>query len=319
MSTHNYFYRLVLVAAAAFLFSACSILQAQTGEYSELFETLKPGLYIIESVERVSNNKNSVGSGFAVSTDGLMATNYHVVANAVLNPDQYSLRYKTDENEEGQLEVVAVDVLYDLALVRAVSDEPVLPMAFELSDELPAEGDTVLALGNPFDIGISIVPGTHNGLLERQFRQNIHFTGALNPGMSGGPAVNTDGQVIGINVAGAGNSVSFLVPVERLAALLEDMPNSALTLEMQREQIVERIRAHQDELIDDLLAGDWALEPFGPLKIPREVQPYINCTGNAMDLGSDTPWQQSMSNCTMKDRIYLSRQLDTGPLEILFA
>ena len=314
-----------------------SAAMGQQGEYSELFETLKPGLYIIESVERVSNNKNSVGSGFAVSTDGLIATNYHVVANALLNPEQFTLRYKSIDDDEGALEVVVVDVLYDLALVRMVDSETIdsaivhseivegaserqpLPVAFDLAEDLPAVGDTVLALGNPFDIGLSIVPGTHNGLLERQFRQNIHFTGALNPGMSGGPAVNTDGRVIGINVAGAGNSVSFLVPVAQLAALMEQIPAQPLSLPAQREQIVERIRSHQDEMIDDLIAGDWSLESFGPLMIPREIRSYINCTGNAVDLGSETPWQQSTSNCVMNDRIYLSRRLDTGPLEILFA
>ena len=310
----------------ALLMLVSSAVMGQQGEYSELFETLKPGLYIIESVERVSNNKNSVGSGFAVSTDGLIATNYHVVANALLNPEQFTLRYKSIDDDEGALEVVVVDVLYDLALVRMVDSEMVedtserqpLLMAFELAEELPAEGDTVLALGNPFDIGLSIVPGTHNGLLERQFRQNIHFTGALNPGMSGGPAVNTEGKVIGINVAGAGNSVSFLVPVAQLAALMEQIPEQPLSLSAQREQIVERIRVHQDEMIDDLIAGDWSLESFGPLMIPREIRAYINCTGNAVDLGSETPWQQSTSNCVMNDRIYLSRRLDTGPLEILF-
>lgn len=291
---------------------------AQNSDYGELFETLKPGLYTIESVERISNNKNSVGSGFAVSSDGLMATNYHVIANAVLNPDQYSLRFKTDDGEEGPLEVVAVDVLYDLALVRSPGTREIPSMVFDLATSLPAEGDTVLALGNPYDIGISIVPGTHNGLLDRQYRRNIHFTGALNPGMSGGPAVNTEGQVIGINVAGAGNSVSFLVPVHHLAELLANAPLEPLSLEMQRQTMVERIQLHHDELIDDLMAGDWTLEPFGPLMIPREIRPYINCVGSAMEPEAEVPWQRSISNCMMNDRIYLSNQLETGPLELIF-
>ena len=300
---------------------ASNLALAQQGEYSELFETLKPGLFIVESVERISNNKHSVGSGFAVVGDGLMATNYHVVADAVLNPDQYALRFKTKDGVEGPLELVVVDVLYDLAIVRAhdaAGQAARLPYYFSLAEQLPVAGDPVLALGNPLDLGLSIVPGTHNGLLKRQFRQNFHFTGALNPGMSGGPAVNLDGDVIGVNVAGAGNSVSFLVPVERVAALIRQISNAPDSLQAQRVQIVESIRAHQDELIDDLLAGDWTLEEFGPLMIPREIQPYVNCTGNALDLGSDTPWQQSTSNCVLNDRIYLSRQLDTGPIEMFF-
>ncbi|MEM1082404.1 MAG: trypsin-like peptidase domain-containing protein, partial [Pseudomonadota bacterium] len=243
---HNGCASLLLVALACINLPVL----AQQGEYSELFDTLKPGLFIIESVERISNNKHSIGSGFAVVGDGLMATNYHVVADAVLKPDQYQLRYQSADGKDGQLELVVVDVLYDLALVRAVDDDGQtidLPVYFTLADALPEAGNTVLAMGNPYDLGLSIVPGTHNGLLERQFRQTIHFTGALNPGMSGGPAVNTEGEVVGVNVAGAGNSVSFLVPVERVHNLVEQMASAPATLEAQREQIVDSIRVHQDD------------------------------------------------------------------------
>ena len=293
---------------------------AQPSEYSQLFERVKPGLFTVEVVDRVSNNKNAQGSAFAVDEDGVLATNYHVVSEYVLDPERYALRFRDSEGRTGPLDVDAVDVLHDLALVRL--DPEARPdgesPAFELAAAMPQVGETVLALGNPYDIGISIVPGTYNGLLENQYRKNIHFTGALNPGMSGGPAVDTEGRVIGINVAGAGNSVSFLVPVSNLRALLSEDRERAPSLAALRERVVEQILEHQAGMIDDLLAGDWALEAFGPLMIPREIRPWLSCSGGGSDADSETPWTDSHSNCTLNDRIYLSRSLDTGPLEIIF-
>lgn len=292
---------------------------AQAEQYSELFEALKPGLFTVEVVERVSNNKNAQGSAFAVTDDGVLATNYHVVSEYVLDPQRYSLRYRGSDGRTGALDVLAVDVLHDLALVEIAGDDPAAAAKpFELAPEQPKSGATLLALGNPYDIGISIVPGTYNGLLENQYRRNIHFTGALNPGMSGGPAVNTAGEVVGINVAGAGNSVSFLVPVENLEELLAGRPGQPASPAGIRAGVVDRIRAHQAAMVDELIAGDWSLDAFGPLMIPREVRPWISCSGSGRQAEDEAPWKESHSNCTLNDRIYLSRSLDTGPLEIIF-
>lgn len=292
----------------------------QYGEqYSELFESLQPGLFTVEVVHRTSNNKNAQGSAFQVSEAGLLATNYHVVSEYVLDPDRFSLRYRDAKGETGPLEVVDVDVLRDLALVRlADGDSADASARFALAESEPRMGETILALGNPYDIGISIVPGTYNGLLENQYRKNIHFTGALNPGMSGGPAVNTDGRVVGINVAGAGNSVSFLVPVAELQKLLKRAIDAPASLEEMRNRVVERIIEHQAGMIDDLIDGDWSLEAFGPMMIPREIRPWLSCSGSGRETDSETPWQESHSNCKLNDRIYLSRSLDTGALEIIF-
>ena len=303
----------------ALLVSAASSARSQDSEYSELFDALKPGLFTVEVVDRISNNKNGIGSAFAVGADGRLATNYHVVSEFVVDPDRYALRYRDAEGGSGPLEVLDVDVLHDLALVRMADARSPKLQPFTLAAEAPRDGATVLALGNPYDIGISIVPGTYNGLLANQYRKNIHFTGALNPGMSGGPAVNVLGEVVGINVAGAGNSVSFLVPADNLARLIERAPDRPPSLDELRTEIPGRILAHQDAMLDDLLAGDWTPEPFGPLRIPREIRPWISCTGGGRKPIEELPWRESRSNCTLNDRIYLSRTLDTGPLEILVA
>src|SRR4030095_8690155 len=63
--------------------------------------------------------------------------------------------------------------------------------------------------------------GTYNGLLPHTLYPNVHCTGSLNPGMSGGPTLTHAGTVIGVNVATEGEQISFLVPAERALALLE--------------------------------------------------------------------------------------------------
>ena len=294
--------------------------RAQDAAYSELFERLRPALFTVEVVDRASGNKNAQGSGFLVGADGRIATNYHVVSEHVLDPERYALRFRGADETQGALEVLALDVLHDLALVRIapVALPEALPDVFAISEQPLREGAGVLALGNPYDIGISLVPGTYNGLLNSQYRQLIHFTGALNPGMSGGPAVDIEGRVVGINVAGAGNSVSFLVPAGRLAELLEAAPADPPPLDRLREGLAAELIAHQDRMIEDLLDGDWTLEPFGPLMIPREIRPWISCTGNSSSAQAELPWRSSHSNCILNDRIYLSRSLDTGPLEMIF-
>ena len=58
-------------------------------------------------------------------------------------------------------------------------------------------------------------------MAEKSFHDKILFSGALNPGMSGGPAIDGIGQVVGVNVSTAGNDISFLVPVQFLSVLLD--------------------------------------------------------------------------------------------------
>ena len=314
--------RLIPAAALALIFALDGVAQPNgqfRNEYSDLFESLKPALFTVEVVHRTSNNKNAQGSAFLVTQDGLLATNYHVVSEYVLDPERFSLRYRNAEGDTGGLEVLDVDVLHDLALVRFADGEPEQAVkAFALAESEPRMGETLLALGNPYDIGISIVPGTYNGLLENQYRKNIHFTGALNPGMSGGPAVDTEGRVVGINVAGAGNSVSFLVPARELRELMTRATEAPASLEEMRGRVVQRIIDHQAGMIEDLIGGDWSREAFGPMMIPREIRPWLSCSGSGKEADSDAPWQESHSNCKLNDRIYLSRSLDTGPLEIIF-
>ncbi len=315
----------ILHGVTALLFIALAAAAAgQNGDQnSALFARQKSGLVVIEVADRTSGNKNVIGSGFVVDAGaGLFATNYHVVSEYVLDPERFVLRFKSGDEGGGDLEIIALDVIHDLALVRATDSHALPPAAwqFTLAAKQPAQGAPVLAMGNPYDIGISIVPGTYNGLIEKQYRRHIHFTGALNPGMSGGPAVNASGEVIGVNVAGTVNSVSFLVPVEYLAALLagpRDEPAPSDPAAWQA-RIVADLRAHQGGLLDDLMAGDWSGSEFGPLMIPTAVRPYVDCSGGTSEDDDEVRYRAHTSDCGVNDRIFLSRQLDSGMIEIDF-
>jgi len=356
---------------------------AQAETNSDLFERQKSGLFVVQSIDKDSGNKVSVGTGFLIEGEGILASNYHVISNHVLHPDEFSLQYVDAEA------VLDVDVINDLALLKIVEtiketdqkDEiledaietgrqltaneidllsqqaPVSPKSgdntkraetergeitlgellaelpelkktfananntpwvFELANEVPRQGDDVVAMGNPYDIGLSLVSGIYNGLTKKGYNKHIHFTGALNPGMSGGPAVNADGKVIGINVAGAGNSVSFLVPVENLDALLASYKQQ-LGGEL---DLAEKINAdlvnNQARLIDDLLADNWELHEFGPLMVPMEVRDYVNCSASSSGGIDNLRYDFHSSSCGIYDRIFLSSRLDTGTVEIDF-
>lgn len=127
-------------------------------------------------------------------------------------------RTSTADRTEGPLHLLAFDAIHDLALVKtgspgAVAGRP--PLRFRPRDVPMAQGERIYSLGNPLDVGFAVIEGTYNGLVERSFYPTIFFAGSLNPGVSGGPTLDQQGQVMGINVAARtdGEQVSF--PVTR--------------------------------------------------------------------------------------------------------
>ena len=267
-------------------------------------------------MDKVANNKTSTGSAFVISKSGLIATNYHVVSNAVRTPEKY--RVELLQNDEASVyvaSVVNIDVVNDLALLRAENlDAPVLPLA----DSALAQGDTAYAIGYPYDLGITVVPGTYNGLAPHSASERVHFTGSLNPGMSGGPAFNAEGQVIGVNVASAGNQVSFLVPVRRLQSLYDKTsPDHERDLkDTMRQQLVR----NSERMINQMLDGDWHLVPLGRAKALDEITGFLRCWGdskNQEEQPDDTPfWAQR--SCQTDHNIFVSPSLMTGKIELQF-
>ena len=192
---------------------------AATLDTTERFSASYHLIYQIRDIATAASSKSAIGSGFQVSAEGHLITNYHVVSNYVRNPDSRRLEFLAEDGSVGALELLDFDVINDLALLKR-SEADGLADFFPISDEALKEGQIIYAVGNPHDLGMTIVFGASNGMVEHSFNPQILFSGSLNPGMSGGPGLNAEGQVVGVNVATAGSQLSFLVPAAAVQALL---------------------------------------------------------------------------------------------------
>lgn len=195
-----------------------------------------PGTFerIPEIVEAVSPSVVAIstgpgeGSGVIIQSDGVIVTNAHVVGDA----DAVEVMFA--DATRAQAEVVGADRLTDLAVLRVDRDD--LPAA-ELAEELPEVGELAIAIGNPFGFENTVTAGIISGL-ERAIPgaaqqapglvDLIQTDAPISPGNSGGALVNTDGRLVGINVAyippaGGAVSIGFAIPAATVAAVVEDL------------------------------------------------------------------------------------------------
>jgi S1-C subfamily serine protease len=147
--------------------------------------------------------ERSVGTGVVVVDKGLILTNLHVVAGAKL------LKVVFANGLESEAAVVALQPENDLAVLQAKTIPDDLAPANLGSTRDLTPGDHVIAVGFPFSIGPSVSAGVVSGL-NREYRSPegnrlltrlIQFDAAANPGNSGGPLVNANGEVVGIVTA----------------------------------------------------------------------------------------------------------------------
>ncbi len=262
-----------------FLFSPLAQASMIDDEAKFFYNKYQDRVFQIRVIENASGKKSVTGSGFQITPDGHIATNYHVVSDFIYYPDLYRLEYVRPSGETGNLTLLDVDAVHDLAVVIGNDlHEAYIPLGSASLEK----GTRIYSLGNPLDLGMSIVEGTYNGLLEKRLYEEIFFSGSLNPGMSGGPAVDGEGNVVGINVSGIfwGNQLCFLVPVHYLAALLEDVKkNTSKPVSNFYQRIEEQLIKNQEYFASVLLETDWKTEPLGDAVVPAEIADFIECWG----------------------------------------
>ena len=186
-----------------------------------------------------TSSQASCGSGFFITEDGYVLTNYHVISTA--HQYGYAVSVLTYDGTTYQATIVGVDEDNDIALLK-VDATGVTPVTFGDSDSMSV-GDTVYAVGNPLgeleftmtsgmisalDRTITTSDGTDSGI------NMFQIDAAVNAGNSGGPVYNTSGQVIGIVTAKYSSSgvegLGFAIPVNDAVAIANDlMKNGTVT------------------------------------------------------------------------------------------
>jgi serine protease Do len=277
-----------------------------------VFERSRDRLLQVRMIDRSTQAQASIGSGWIASADGLAVTNYHVVSQFVIEPERYAVEFVRSDGTRGALSVLAVDVLHDLAVVRMPGGN--LPH-LRLNDDTLRKGDRGFAMGNPHDLGLTIVEGTYNGFVEYTLNEQFHFTGAINAGMSGGPAVTADGRVFGVNVANLrdGQLVSFLVPVKFARDLLALAPRETPEPQSLRGTVERQLLARQENLVARIGAAPLPASTFGRYTVPDSLGHYMRCWGDS-DLDRTLPYEISTKQCDAQGTIFVSGSFDTGDL-----
>ena len=285
----------------------------------KVYEQARTQLVQIRTLLKGRGSQTSVGSGFFVSGDGWIVTNFHVVSEAALKPEHHDLVYVTADGREAPVAIQQIDVLHDLALLRASDAKgrrfDALPL--RSTDAKPlAQGERIYSLGNPLDVGFAVAEGTYNGVVRRSFYPQIFFGGALSAGMSGGPALDQEGQVVGINVARRvdGEQVSFLVPAAFATALIARGRDAPPIKTPAYDVVDQQLMVHQAALTDRFLEQGWKTGTHPRYKVPVPPDVFMRCWGSS-EPSRTGGLDVERSDCAMDTRIFVG-DFTTGAISL---
>jgi serine protease Do len=202
-------------------------------------------------------------------------------------------------------------VINDVALLRIKPSKEAKPTdALKFRDTSKPttalqRGERIFSLGNPLDVGFAVVEGTYNGLVERSFTPRLFFSGAINGGMSGGPALDAQGQVVGINVAKRldGEQVSFLVPAEHAQRLLMSNAQAAPITTPLYNTLTAQLTQYQQQLTERFIATPWKPQISAGVSVPIPSDDFLRCWGRREQMESKA-FQFSRTDCRMDSSVF---------------
>jgi serine protease Do len=287
-----------------------------TGAGQRIYERTRPRLLQVRTLLKTQDSQSSVGSGFLIDEGRHLITNYHVVSQYALQPSRHRLVYATVDGQQGALQLLAFDVVHDLALLRPVDSNALAgrgAIVLRPQDDPLPRGARIFSMGNPLDVGFAVAEGNYNGPVERSFLPTLFFGGSLSAGMSGGPALDDQGRLVGVNVAARrdGEQVSFLVPADPVRTLIERGRGAKPITEPAWPQITSQLMEHQVALTDAFIAQPWrsAGHPVYAIPVPQET--WMRCWGRGSPQAT-RGLQFERSDCEMDSRIFVSGALLTG-------
>jgi serine protease Do len=191
-------------------------------------EQVKPSVVYVQAIVRVNDRKTEVtGSGVIASADGLVLTNHHVVERA--EKVEVSV---PGRKQPYRAEVLGNDKQTDLAVLRIQPETP-LPAAHFGRIEDVRVGQWVLAIGNPYGldgtVSLGIVSAKGRNLeIPELLNDFIQTDAMIDRGSSGGPLVDLEGRVLGINSRGQGRGIGFTIPVDTVLDVLAQISNGGV-------------------------------------------------------------------------------------------
>ncbi len=201
----------------------------QTLSTVEIYNKCSPATVSIYLQDSKSNlGYESAGSGFFISKDGYIVTNEHVVADA---KDGIIIKvYVQGYDEPFDAEVVGKDVQTDIAVIKIDGDEDFVTAELGDSDNLQS-GELAVAIGNPLgtfqgSITVGVVSGIERPMNNNGYSMNLIQTDAsVNGGNSGGPLINSFGEVIGVVNAkiATAEGMGFAIPINPIKSVIESL------------------------------------------------------------------------------------------------
>ncbi len=294
--------------------------EAATAAGQRIYERIRPQLLQVRTLLKTQDSQSSVGSGFLVDEDGHLVTNYHVVSQYALRPQQHRLVYATVDGRQGALQLLAFDVVHDLALLRPVDPAPLAgrgAVPLRPADQPLPRGARIFSMGNPLDVGFAVAEGSYNGPAERSFLATLFFGGSLSAGMSGGPALDDAGRLVGVNVAARrdGEQVSFLVPAEPVRTLIARGRGAAPVSAPAWDEVARQLREHEARLVAAFVAQPWRSAGHPGYRIPVPQETWMRCWGRSSPAQS-RGLQFERSDCEMDSRVFVSGPLLTGYITV---
>ena len=205
-------------------------------DLSNIIDNILPTVVSINTIRNETYNNNymeenspetiSLGSGFLISEDGYIVTNYHVIKDG----KKINIKLKGSETNF-PAEIIGVDEIMDVALLK-ISIKNKLPyVEFDKTNNYKV-GDIVIVAGNPYNLGVSVSTGIisalNRNLKMTSFDNFIQTDASINKGNSGGPMFNLRGKVIGLTSAiyspdGSNVGIGFAMPTTDLLPLIEEL------------------------------------------------------------------------------------------------
>ena len=167
-------------------------------------------------------NVPSLGTGFVVSSDGTIVTNYHVVKDV----DEIQVVFL--DGSVARAEIIGQDPKTEIALIRTPERSDLTPLPLGDSEAI-LPGDWVIAIGNPFGlehtVTVGIVSAKGRDIGVSPYDDFIQTDAAINPGNSGGPLLDVNGEVIGVNTAinPQANTIGFAIPINVVKRIIPQL------------------------------------------------------------------------------------------------